>query len=59
MAFHQVEFDPKSRVITTFIRPSGFFYYNHLLLGINTATEKFQHIDSQRLVLRTVMVISM
>lgn len=47
MAFHQIEFHPESRDITTFATPNGLYRYKRLLFGINMATEKFQQIVSQ------------
>lgn len=41
-AFHQIEIDPDSRYITTFITSKGLFRYKRLLFGICCAPEIFQ-----------------
>jgi hypothetical protein len=46
-AFHQIELDEKSRVITTFSTHLGLFRYKRLMFGISSAPEKFQHIIQQ------------
>lgn len=49
-AFHQIELDPKSREITTFITNWGLYRYKRLLFGVNCAPEIFQNIFEQILV---------
>ncbi|CAH1994375.1 unnamed protein product [Acanthoscelides obtectus] len=41
-AFHQLEIDPASRHITTFITSKGLFRYKRLMFGISCAPEIFQ-----------------
>ncbi|XP_067928162.1 uncharacterized protein [Watersipora subatra] len=48
--FHQVELDPNSRDITTFITPFGLFRYKRLIQGANASPEIFQHVIRQTLV---------
>ncbi|KAK3773161.1 hypothetical protein RRG08_013748 [Elysia crispata] len=45
--YHQIELDPDSREITTFVTHKGLFRYKRLIFGINAASEKFQNIISQ------------
>ncbi|KAK3705420.1 hypothetical protein RRG08_033998 [Elysia crispata] len=47
--YHQIELDPDSREITTFVTHKGLFRYKRLIFGINAASEKFQNIISQAL----------
>jgi len=42
--FHQVELDPESRAITTFITHEGLYRYKRLMFGISSAPEKYQQI---------------
>lgn len=46
-AFHQLELDPDSREITTFITKDGLFRYKRLMFGISCAPEMFQKIMEQ------------
>ena len=48
--FHQVELDPESRQITTFITHRGLFRYKRLMFGINSAPEKYQKIVKDALI---------
>lgn len=48
-AFHQMEIDPNSRDITTFITSKGLFRYTRLMFGITCATELFQKNMEQML----------
>lgn len=43
-AYNQVELDPASRQITTFITPDGVFRFKRLYCGIKCAPEMFQRI---------------
>ena len=45
--YHQIELDPESRAITTFVTHTGLYRYKRLIFGINAAAEKYQHIISQ------------
>ena len=42
--FHQILLHPDSRYITTFRTPKGLMWYKRLSMGINCASEMFQHI---------------
>ena len=46
---HQIELDPDSRNITTFVTHCGFCRYNRLMFGINAAREIYQHVIQQTL----------
>ena len=48
--FHQVELDPESREITTFITHRGLFHYKRLMFGITSAPEKYQKIVKDALI---------
>ena len=48
--FHQVELDPESRLITTFITHRGLFRYKRLMFGITSAPEKYQKIVNDALI---------
>ena len=41
--FHQLELEPESRKITTFVTHCGLYRYKRLLFGINAAPEIYQH----------------
>ena len=41
--YHQLELDPDSRDVTTFVTHVGLFRYKRLMFGINAASEIFQH----------------
>ena len=41
--YHQIELDPESRDITTFVTSAGLFRYKRLFFGVNSATEQYQH----------------
>ncbi|XP_053692225.1 uncharacterized protein K02A2.6-like [Sabethes cyaneus] len=41
-AFHQIELDPDSREITTFVTPNAYYRYKRLMFGMNCAAEIFQ-----------------
>ena len=43
-AYHQIELEPKSREITTFITHIGTFRYKRLMFGISCAPEIYQRI---------------
>ena len=45
--FHQIELDPESRYLTTFVTHKGLFRYKRLLFGVNCAPEHYQHILQQ------------
>ena len=47
MSFHQVELHPQSRDITTFAASNGLYRYKCLVFGLNTASEKSNHIIRQ------------
>ena len=47
--FHQIELDPASRDITTFITPFGLYRYRRLIQGANASPEIFQHVIRQAL----------
>ena len=40
--FWQIPLSPESRPLTTFITPSGWYYFNKLPFGISSAPEVFQ-----------------
>ena len=42
--YHQIELDPVSRVITTFITHKGLFRYKRLLFGVSCAPEFYQRV---------------
>ncbi|XP_055699602.1 uncharacterized protein K02A2.6-like [Phlebotomus papatasi] len=46
-AFHQMELEPNSRHITTFITHKGMFRYRRLMFGISCAPEIFQKAMEQ------------
>lgn len=48
-AFHQIEIEPASRYITTFITHIGLFQYKRLMFGMNCAPEVFSRIISNLL----------
>ena len=41
--YHQLKLGPKSTEITTFATPYGLFRYKHLLFGVCSASEQYQH----------------
>ncbi|XP_058816725.1 uncharacterized protein K02A2.6-like [Topomyia yanbarensis] len=41
-AFHQLELDPESREITTFVTTKGYYRFKRLMFGMNCAAEIFQ-----------------
>ncbi|XP_014672251.1 PREDICTED: uncharacterized protein K02A2.6-like [Priapulus caudatus] len=45
--YHQVELNPESRDITTFVTHAGLFRYKRLMFGISAAPEKYQHVLEQ------------
>ena len=51
MGYHQIELDHKSRPITTFATPIGFRGYKRLSLGITSASECYQHVLEQRVLI--------
>ena len=51
MVFYQIERSPGSRDITTFAGFNGLYRYKRLPFGVNMATEKFQDIIWQILIL--------
>lgn len=48
-AFHQIEIQPDSRHITTFITSKGLFRYKRLMFGISCAPEIFQKVIERML----------
>ena len=47
--YHQLELHPDSRSITTFTTHCGLYRYKHLMFGINSAPELYQHVIQQTL----------
>ena len=47
--YHQVELEPESRSITTFVTHCGLYRYKRLMFGINAAPEIYQHVIQQTL----------
>ena len=47
--YHQIELEPESRDITTFVVHTGLYRYKRLLFGVNSATEQYQH-EVQRVI---------
>ena len=45
--FHQIELDPESRHLTTFVTHKGLFRYKRLCFGVSCAPEHYQHILQQ------------
>ncbi|KAL8625759.1 hypothetical protein ACOMHN_012352 [Nucella lapillus] len=43
LGYHQLELHPDSRDITTFVTHCGLFRYKRLVMGINAASEIYQH----------------
>lgn len=43
LGYHQLELHPDSREITTFVSHCGLFRYKRLVMGINAASEIYQH----------------
>ena len=43
MGYHQLELHPDSRDITTFVTHCGLYRYKRLVMGINAASEIYQH----------------
>ncbi len=43
-AYHQIDTDPKSRAITTFVTSDGIFRFERLYCGMKCAPEMFQRI---------------
>ncbi|XP_030849603.1 uncharacterized protein K02A2.6-like [Strongylocentrotus purpuratus] len=41
--YHQLELDPESRKLTTFVTHCGLYRYKRLLFGVNAAPEIYQH----------------
>ena len=41
--YHQLEWSPESREITTFATPDGLFRYKRLPFGVCSANEQYQH----------------
>lgn len=48
-AYHKIELEPESRVITTFSTHNGLFRYKRLVFGVSCAPEMFQRIMQQTL----------
>ena len=46
-AYHQVELDPESRYLTTFVTHKGLRRYTRLMFGLSSASEIFQEIIQQ------------
>lgn len=46
-AYHQIELDPESREITTFITDKGLYRYKRLMFGISCAPEMYQNVLQQ------------
>ena len=44
--YHQLELNPESRNITTFITHTGLFRYKRLVQGASSALEEYQHVIS-------------
>lgn len=44
---HQIELEPQSRSITTFVTHTGLWRYRRLMFGISSAPEIYQHIIGQ------------
>ena len=47
--YHQIELDPASREITTFVTHKGLRRYKRLMFGISSAPEVYQHVIQQAL----------
>uniref|UniRef100_A0A3P9MCB8 Gypsy retrotransposon integrase-like protein 1 n=1 Tax=Oryzias latipes TaxID=8090 RepID=A0A3P9MCB8_ORYLA len=45
--YHQIELEPESRSITTFVTHTGLWRYKRLMFGISSAPEIYQHIIGQ------------
>jgi len=41
--YHQLELNPESRQITTFVTHKGLYRYKRLLFGVSSASEQYQH----------------
>lgn len=41
--YHQLELNPESRQITTFVKHKGLYRYKRLLFGVSSASEQYQH----------------
>ena len=48
-AYHQIELDPESRDITTFVTHEGLFRYKRLMFGVSCAPEMYQRTMQQTL----------
>lgn len=48
--YHQVELDPDSRNITTFVTYCGLYRNKRLMFGINPAPKIYQHVIQQTLI---------
>lgn len=42
--YHQIELEPESRSLTTFVTHTGLWRYKRLMFGISSASEIYQHI---------------
>ena len=49
LAYHQIELDPSSREITTFMTHKGMYRYKRLMFGISCAPEMYNKILQQTL----------
>ncbi|XP_059209654.1 uncharacterized protein K02A2.6 [Centropristis striata] len=45
--YHQIELEPESRSLTTFVTHTGLWRYKRLMFGISSAPETYQHIIGQ------------
>ena len=45
--YHQIELEPESRPLTTFVTHTGLWRYKRLMFGISSAPEIYQHIIGQ------------
>ena len=43
MGYHQLELEPESREITTFVTHTGLYRYKRLFFEVNSATEQYQY----------------
>lgn len=46
-AYHQIELEPESREITTFVTHKGLFRYKRLMFGVSCAPELYQKVMQQ------------
>lgn len=49
LAYHQIELDPKSRHITTFMTHKGMYRYKRLMFGVSCVPEMYNKIIQQTL----------